>query len=79
MITHENKLIYSIKIIIGKGLATRIVLTRNLPVFCLLENLGLLYPRHLCRQVYSFRLSVRMFVSSLVLPSRSWNLRQSFV
>ena len=37
-----------------------------------------LYPRHLCRRVYSFRLSVRMFVSSFVLPSRSWNLRQSF-
>ena len=34
----------------------------------------LLYPRHLCRGVYSFRLSVRMFVRSFVrsyfLPSR---------
>ena len=42
----------------------------------------LLYPRHLCRGVYSFRLSVRLFVRSyvrlFVLPSRSWNLRQSF-
>ena len=42
----------------------------------------LLYPRHLCRRVYSFRLSVCPFVCSLVrsfvLPSRSWNLRQSF-
>ena len=37
-----------------------------------------LYPRHLCRRVYSFRLSVRPFVSSFVLPSHSWNLRQSF-
>ena len=26
----------------------------------------LLYPRHLCRRVYSFRLSVRPFVCSLV-------------
>ena len=25
-----------------------------------------LYPRHLCRRVYSFRFSVRMFVGSLV-------------
>ena len=41
----------------------------------------LLYPRHLCRGVYSFRLSVRpfvwsfvrLFVRSFVLPSRSWN------
>ena len=34
-------------------------------------------PRHLCRGVYSFRLSVRpyvcSFVRSFVLPSRSWN------
>ena len=41
-----------------------------------------LYPRHLCRGVYSFRLSVRMFVRSFVcsfvLPSVAWNLRQSF-
>ena len=41
-----------------------------------------LYPRHLCRRVYSFRLSFCPFVCSLVrsfvLPSRSWNLRQSF-
>ena len=41
-----------------------------------------LYPRHLCRGVYSFCLSVRLFVHSyvrlFVLPSRSWNLRQSF-
>ena len=41
-----------------------------------------LYPRHLCRGVYSFCLSVRPFVCSLVrsfvLLSRSWNLRQSF-
>ena len=28
--------------------------------------LQLLYPRHLCRRVYSFRLSVRPFVCSLV-------------
>ena len=27
---------------------------------------GSLYPRHLCRGVYSFRLSVRMFVRSFV-------------
>ena len=33
----------------------------------------LLYPRHLCRGVYSFRLSVHPFVCSFVLPSRSWN------
>ena len=46
----------------------------------------LLYPRHLCRGVYSFRLSVRpfvcsyvrSFVCSFVLPSVAWNLRQSF-
>ena len=37
-----------------------------------------LYPRHLCRGVYSFRLSVRPFVCLFVIPSRSWNLRQSF-
>ena len=42
-----------------------------------------LYPRHLCRRVYSFHLSiicpfVCSFVSSFVLPSRLWNLRQSF-
>ena len=47
----------------------------------LLPN-ALLYPRHLCRGVYSFRLSVRMFVRSFVrsfvLPSVAWNLRQSF-
>ena len=30
-------------------------------------------PRHLCRGVHSFRLSVRSFVRSFVLPSRSWN------
>ena len=43
---------------------------------------ALLYPRHLCRGVYSFRLSVRPFVCSFicsffvrlfVFPSRSWN------
>ena len=28
--------------------------------------LSLLYPHHLCRGVYSFRLSVRMFVSSFI-------------
>ena len=43
---------------------------------------GYLYPRHLCRGVYSFRLSVRpfvcSFVRSFVLPSVTWNLRQSF-
>ena len=37
---------------------------------------------HLCRGVYSFCLSVRMFVRlfvcSFVLPSVAWNLRQSF-
>ena len=41
-----------------------------------------LYPRHLCRGVYSFRLSVcmfvRSFVRSFVLPSVAWNLRQIF-
>ena len=53
-------------------------------------NLILLYPRHLCRRVYSFRFSVRpfvcsfvrsfvrSFVSSFVIPERSWNLCQSF-
>ena len=40
--------------------------------------LDFIIPRHLCQGVYSFRLSVRMFVSSFVLPSRSWNLLQSF-
>ena len=43
--------------------------------------INLLYPRHLCRGVYSFRLSVHpfvcsfvcSFVGSFVLPSRSWN------
>ena len=30
----------------------------------ILDKSVLLYPRHLCRQVYSFRFSVRMFVSS---------------
>ena len=33
-------------------------------------TLVFLYPRHLCRGVYSFCLSVRMFVCSFVLPSR---------
>ena len=51
-------------------------------MFSLIEMLTLvlkfLYPRHLCRRVYSFRLSVCPFVCSFVLPSRSWNLRQSF-
>ena len=55
----------------------------TLPVF--------LYPRHLCRVVYSFRLSVRPYicsfvrfslVRSFVIPSLSWNyfkvLRYSF-
>ena len=46
------------------------------------QCLFLLYPRHLCRRVYSFRLSVRPFVCSyvrsFVIPSRSWNLRPSF-
>ena len=41
-----------------------------------------LYPRNLCRGVYSFRLSVCPFVCSFVrlfvLPSVTWNLRQSF-
>ena len=37
-----------------------------------------IYPWHLCRGVYSFRLFVHMFPRLLVLPSRSWNLRQSF-
>ena len=58
-------------------------------MFVLLLNVyceHLLYPRHLCRGVYSFRLSVRpfvclyvrSFVCSFVLPSVAWNLRQSF-
>ena len=42
----------------------------------------LLYPRHLCRRVYSFRLSVRpfvcSFVCSFVIPSHVKVLRQSF-
>ena len=41
----------------------------------LIRKHSYLYPRHLCRQVYSFRLSVRPFICSFV---RSWNLRQSF-
>ena len=32
-----------------------------------------LYPRHLCRGVTSFRLSIRMFVRLFVLASRLWN------
>ena len=44
-----------------------------------LQTCILLYPRHLCRRVYSFRLSVRPFVRSYVRSFvRSWNLRQSF-
>ena len=43
---------------------------------------SLLYPRHLCRRVYSFRLYVCPFVCSFVclfvLLSVAWNLRQSF-
>ena len=39
-----------------------------------LSILCCLYPRHLCQRVYSFCLSIRMFV----LPSVAWNLRQSF-
>ena len=31
----------------------------------------LLYPRHLCRAVCSFHLSVRLFVFSFMHPSRS--------
>ena len=43
------------------------------------NRLILLYPRHLCRRVYSFRLSVCPFVRSYVRSFvRSWNLRQSF-
>ena len=43
------------------------------------RNLTFLYPRHLCRRVYSFRLSVCPFVRSYVRSFvRSWNLRQSF-
>ena len=43
------------------------------------QTLGYLYPRHLCRRVYSFRLSVCPFVRSYVRSFvRSWNLRQSF-
>ena len=57
--------------------------------FSVHESLSL-YPRNLCRGVYSFRLSVRpfvcsyvrsfvcSFVRSFVLPSVAWNLRQSF-
>ena len=56
-----------------------------LSFFALRRSL-LLYPRHLCRRVYSFRFSVRpfvcslvgSFVSSFVIPERSWNLCQSF-
>ena len=41
------------------------------PAFCICEkqrprSVSLLYPRHLCRWVYSFRLSVRPFVCSFV-------------
>ena len=32
----------------------------------LVKSIFLLYPRHLCRGVYSFRLSVRPFVCSFV-------------
>ena len=42
------------------------------------SNAFCLYPRHLCRRVYSFRLSVRQLVFSFKLPSVAWNLRQSF-
>ena len=53
---------------------------------CLIYAILFLYPRHLCRGVYSFRFSVRpfvcsyvrSFVCSFVLPSVAWNLRQSF-
>ena len=56
------------------------------PALLILRKIFLLYPRHLCRGVYSFRLSVRpfvcsfvrLFVRSFVLPSVAWNLRQSF-
>ena len=49
------------------------------------RRVGCLYPRHLCRGIYSFRLSVclfihlyvllyvRSFVRSFVLPSHLWN------
>ena len=36
-------------------------------------SVTVLYPRHLCRGVYSFRLSVCMFVHPFVISSRSWN------
>ena len=35
--------------------------------------LRFLYPRHLWWGVYSFRLSICMFVCPFVIPSRSWN------
>ena len=41
-----------------------------------------LYPRHLCRRVYSFRFSVRMFVGSFVrslVRSLFWNVRGIYV
>ena len=44
----------------------------------LLWFICLLYTQHLCRGVYSFCLSVRMFVRSFVTPSHMSNLRQSF-
>ena len=47
------------------------------------EVLGLLYSRHLCRGVYSFRLSICLFihsyVRSFVIPSSSWNYLKFYV
>ena len=33
----------------------------------------LLYPQHLCRGIYIFCLSVRLFVRSFIISSHSWN------
>ena len=38
-----------------------------------------LYPWHLCRRVYSFRLSVRSLVGSFILPLCLWNFMSNFM
>ena len=65
-----------------------ITFTTDLQTVKLLLNISVLvliylYSRHLCRGIYSFRLSVHSYVRSFVptyfLPSRKWNLGQSFM
>ena len=59
--------------IVYTGIRLLLLIHPFISSFFFLSNFQLLYPRHLCRGVYSFRLSVRPFVCSFVLPSRSWN------